>query len=170
MPKSKLVGRVRIGLESQFYDIAIDHLEKSNKRSEDVEDGYIIAIVMSFFCLEAFINSEIENFELPEELKYIKPEAKWLLLPKLLNPKVRTGKKANFNKKKGPFKFFKKLIELRNYIVHYKAKWNERIMEVEYINYRNAKLSVKTVNRMINKYYKIIEIRNGETWLKSKYN
>jgi hypothetical protein len=168
MAKYKTVSS-RIELESQFYDIAVDHLEKSSKR-KDVEDGHIIAVVMSCFCLEAFINSEIEDFELPEELKYIKLETKWLLAPKLLNPKVGMGKKANFNEKKGPFKFFKKLIGLRNYIAHHKAKLNERVMEVEYINYRNAKLSVKTVNRMMNKYHKIIGMRNGVAWLNGRYN
>jgi len=126
-----------------------------NKALWEEKQNSIFAILFSVFSLEAHIN-RIGNDELEKEiwgeLERMKLEQKWLVFPMLLN-----GKTYDIETKL--FKNFRKVIGLRNYLVHFKDYEYKELVEhpcgtnvigiYEHVNVKNAELSYNTAKEMI---------------------
>lgn len=113
-------------------------------------------IVLSAFCLEAYINGFAQDHLGPlwtKDTERMEAAAKWLIIPGLL------GKPDCFDKGLKPYQDFKKLIDWRNNdLAHYKHKFTFPVplgtlgvvSNLHYVcNADNSELAVKTVRRMI---------------------
>ena len=128
----------------------------------------LLAIVMSVFSLESFINfigydsSEHGIFEREvwDSIKQDRLEKKVYLLQFLLKDKLNGEKKVGI--KDDLFKDLQKIIELRNYIVHYKDyRFKEMLLHpsgilvshyYEKINPKTALFAVETVEKIMDTF------------------
>jgi hypothetical protein len=128
---------VRTPLEKPLYELALKHATNaescrmSGNHKDELEQS-ILAIVLAAAFMEAFINQqgiqlfreEFQKYDegyidvygntLSEKRGYPKLEDKWSEITEKISGK-------RFNKGKEPFSGFKKLVELRNKILHYKG-------------------------------------------------
>jgi len=128
---------VRTPLEKPLYELALRHATnaetcRTSSNHKDELEQSILAIMLAAAFMEAFINQqgiqilreEFQKYDegyvdvhgntLPEKRSYPKLEDKWSEITEKINGK-------RFNKGKEPFSGFKKLVELRNKILHYKG-------------------------------------------------
>jgi len=124
-------------LEKPLYELALKHAtnaetaRKSGDHKDELEQA-ILAIMLAAAFMEAFINQqgieilgqEFQKYDegyvdvygntLPKKRGYPKLEDKWSEITEKISSK-------RFDKRKEPFSGFKKLVELRNKILHYKG-------------------------------------------------
>ena len=143
----------------------------------------MIAILMSHLCLEAYINRigvlrlamhpEKERQTLWESLERANPQSKWVIITKLA---TKTGQ--TFVKSEEPLKSFEWLMELRNYIVHYRGLPKKSVgMRGPYpiteaqakLSADNAKKAVDIVKKMIVKFHELDQSTYPQ-WLKGTNN
>lgn len=138
---------VRTPLEKPLYELALKHAanaeasrkggyqaEASRKRvcHKDELEHTVLAVILTAAFMEAFINQQgiellgqdfhkydegcidVYGNALHKKRGYPKLEDKWSEITERLSNK-------QFDKGKGPFQGFKKLVELRNKILHYKG-------------------------------------------------
>lgn len=128
---------VRTPLEKPLYELALKHATNaetcrtSGNHKDELEQS-ILAIMLAAAFMEAFINQqgiqifreEFQKYDegyidvhgntLSKKRGYPKLEDKWSEITEKISGK-------RFNKGKEPFSGFKKLVELRNKILHYKG-------------------------------------------------
>lgn len=128
---------VRTPLEKVLYELALKHatdaetFRTSGNHKDELEQS-ILAIMLAAAFMEAFINQqgiqilreEFQEYDegcidvhgntLPKKRGYPKLENKWSEITERISGK-------RFSKGKEPFSGFKKLVELRNRILHYKG-------------------------------------------------
>ena len=129
---------VRTAIEKILYELAQQHAAdaetacKSSKRNDELNDA-IQTIILAAACLEAFINQEAievlgQDFDAYDKgyidawgktykkrRRYPSLEDKWFDITKRIRGQ-------QFKKGEQPFKGFKKLVGLRNDILHYKGR------------------------------------------------
>lgn len=164
--------KVRTELNEIFLDEAERRLHSSQKAFKAIcenvknknpvhqelwneEMDSLHSIILSVFTLESYINMvghdglSKEKWEL---LKLDKLERKWYIFPLIL-----TGKTFDINSQL--FKDFRHIIDLRNYLVHYKDyDYNEFVDHpsnikvagiYDHVNAKNAELAFTTAEKMI---------------------
>ena len=111
--------RMRTGLWIILYRLAIEHASKAGEAHQMGSDGAegeldhaLQTIVLAAACLEAFINSWDGKEDDKSRL-----EDKWIEVTK------RLSGGETFERGAQPFQKLKRLIRLRNYILHYKASF-----------------------------------------------
>ncbi len=116
-----LTSRTRRPLEVHLWQLAQEHAERAQSASDPLEMQQTIgAVVMAAACLEAYINSVfIEELHRPEDDLWKSPEAKWEDAAKEIG--------QPFDKGRPPFQDLKRLMDLRNYVLHYKPRFTEPV-------------------------------------------
>lgn len=122
------------------------------------------AIMLSVFATEAYINMighDKLDPEIWKELERLKLEKKWFLIPKLISGKT-------FDRDDPLFKNFIRIIDLRNYLVHYKDYEPKEFVNHdsgikvsgihEYLSAKNAELACTTAEKMIKQLNKYLGI------------
>lgn len=128
---------VRTPLEKLLYELALKHATNaetcrtSGNHKDELEQS-ILAVMLAAAFMEAFINQQAiqilhEEFQkydegsidvygntLPKKRGYPKLEDRWSEVTEKISGK-------RFNKGREPFVGFKKLVELRNKVLHYKG-------------------------------------------------
>ena len=116
-----LTIRARRPLEVHLWQLAQEHAERAQDATDPVEMQQTIgAVVMAAACLEAYINSAlIEKLHRPEDDLWKRLETKWEDAAKEID--------QPFDKGKPPFRDFRWLIDLRNWVLHYRPKFTEPV-------------------------------------------
>ena len=115
-------------------------------------------IIASINCLEAYINSILENHfrsqpkEVKEYARGLRIKTKWYLAPLIL------GNPNTFDVTTSPFVNFRHLNSYRNEVIHWDAvvptpqSGRYPIPALRNLNVRNAELAVRTIKEMINTF------------------
>ena len=153
--------KIRRELDIGMWITAYEFYKKAKQENENKGKKELIysaiAIILAVSSLEAYINRfgidflhiETSNNKIKiwKELEWMSLEDKWIVFPKIL-----TGK--TFNKGENPYQTFKEIVNIRNFIVHYKAKFiSPSEVEGTKINYKNAEKGVKSARDMIEKLH-----------------
>jgi len=149
----------------QSFDISLkskDNNERS-KALRDEKQSSLFTIMFSVFALESYINMVGHDKLSKEEwelLKLDKLERKWYIFPTVLTKKP-------FDITSQLFRNFRRIIDLRNYLVHYKDYDYKEFVEhpcstqvsgiYEHVNVENAELAYNTANDMIKKLAGILK-------------
>lgn len=152
--------KIRRPLEPDMLTLAKYHAEEAHRYSrgtekdKDKERRHSMAcILFSALTLEVYINSQGVT-KLPEKfwdhLDRISVEAKWLLIPLVVTHHT-------FDLSEPLWKAFLKLIEWRNFIVHYKEKFKppQKARTEQILRYDNAKKAIETANEIIKRFKKL---------------
>jgi hypothetical protein len=175
--------KIRKELFISMHKIAKEHRDRAKQvASNDIQnmndeiDESMISILFSYTCLEAFINTIIEDRLGNDRQRYegISTEAKWMGVSKFLATKKFGKPHSVFSKGDEPFKSFQVLEKIReDYIVHRPAKFGE-VTQTKYgntdgtidvLNCDNAEWACNVVKNIVTKLCENIENPPAIDWL-----
>jgi len=145
----------RPAIESILLDIAKNAVEAAESQQPDPEKGSagtqvgmenqaVTAVVMLVAALEAFINTEAHerlSKVMWEAIERLDVRNKWIVVSRLA-----TGKE--WDRGKEPYQGFHKLVSLRNDLVHYKPKFDEK-GDFEFSRWFNEQFTGSTVRKFL---------------------
>ena len=122
-PKWNADVRIRSFLEINFFDAAVKAAKESSKNNisgNDEKNNAIISVILSWACLEAHINSFIEDTKHhhglgDKELEKMSTQTKYSVIPRLAGcKKIEKGRE--------PYDSFNILNSLRNNLIHFTSQ------------------------------------------------
>jgi len=170
--KGELKTKHRIVLEDTMFSIAIKHAYLAQKKIHERMPAScelqhsLITIVMSSACLEGFFNDIGQKHyteKIWKRLEWSRLDEKWeILVEKLRDEPLGESDQVLVDKTR---KQINGLKDLRNQIVHYKARWENILPRVnegltatkerELYNAKAAKEAIKTVSDVIDAWKKL---------------
>lgn len=171
-------AKMRTPLEPTLYRLAMDHASHIRDPDADDLDHSLQATILSVACLEAFINwvgmsafgNEWDDYEAgkSQNRKRHRPtlEDKWVEVTR----KHTSGQ--TFVRGRQPFQGFKRLVSLRDYILHYKAGFIEPVPTPKgnvtearaHIDHQSAQRATDVMKLMLLEFHRLSNVQ-APAWI-----